>query len=164
MLRGGYHKNKHLQCAWNKYSEGAFEFSVLVGLDVSEMLLRITEELYLYNMEPEYNVVLSAIRNPMLGKAHSKETRALIKKNNARLSGDKHPMWGRNHSDAAKRKIGLAARGEKNPSAKLTTLNVLEIRKLYQAGGVTQKELGRRFGVTKTTAGNIIRRKIWKHI
>lgn len=37
-LRGGYHGNSHLQCAWNKYGEFAFEFGILEYLNNPEEL------------------------------------------------------------------------------------------------------------------------------
>lgn len=54
--------------------------------------------------------------------------------------------------------------GERNRRAKLSADDVLQIRASYAAGGVSQGELGRRFGVTQTLVGQIVRRKIWSHI
>ena len=55
-------------------------------------------------------------------------------------------------------------RGENAGRAILTNTQVLEIRRLYAAGGVTYKELGHRFGVAVPTVGDIVRRKRWLHI
>jgi hypothetical protein len=48
--------------------------------------------------------------------------------------------------------------------AKLTDADVLEMRRVFAAGGCTKKELGRRFGVSGVMASLIIRRKMWAHI
>jgi len=54
--------------------------------------------------------------------------------------------------------------GEGHRSAKLTDANVLEIRKLYAAGGVFQRELGERFGVSRQNISYILSRKAWAHV
>jgi group I intron endonuclease len=44
-LRGGYHRNKHLQYSWNKYGEQNFEFSILE--ECSENMLVIREQAWI---------------------------------------------------------------------------------------------------------------------
>jgi hypothetical protein len=56
-----------------------------------------------------------------------------------------------------------SVRGEKNKSAVLTETDVVEIRRLKQAG-VSSTELGRRFGVSANTALLITKRKKWSHV
>jgi len=56
------------------------------------------------------------------------------------------------------------ARGEIQGSAKLVVAQVLEIRALYAAGGITLKQLATRYGVHLTLIHAILRRKIWRHI
>lgn len=56
------------------------------------------------------------------------------------------------------------ARGEDQGSSKLTTEEVRELRALYKTGGFTYAMLGAKFGVSKTMAGHIIRRKAWVHV
>jgi len=56
--------------------------------------------------------------------------------------------------------------GESNPSAKLTSVDVLYIRRVYvkdsrEFGGPA---LGRRFGVSQVGIRNIVRRKSWQHV
>jgi hypothetical protein len=48
--------------------------------------------------------------------------------------------------------------------AKLTGADVGEIRALYAAGGVTQRALASRFGLTQSGVSYIISRKAWAHI
>jgi len=47
---------------------------------------------------------------------------------------------------------------------KLTTDQVIAIRKQYKKGGITQKMLGQKYNVSQNTISEIIRRKIWTHI
>ncbi len=47
-LKGGYHGNKHLQNAWNKYGEASFEFSIL--LECEESQLNTFEEYYIFEL------------------------------------------------------------------------------------------------------------------
>lgn len=51
-------------------------------------------------------------------------------------------------------------KGEKHPNSKLTESSVLQIRSLYKSG-LTQKQIGQRFGIGRRQAGDIINRKNW---
>lgn len=53
--------------------------------------------------------------------------------------------------------------GEANGQAKLTTGQVQEIRLLYAAGDLTQRELGKQFHVARRTVGAITSGTNWKH-
>lgn len=55
-------------------------------------------------------------------------------------------------------------RGENCHNSKLSESDVLEIRKLYAAGGVSQYELADKFGVQQTQIGRITRGLRWRHI
>lgn len=68
--------------------------------------------------------------------------------------------------DGARRTAGLAgkARGERINTAKLEEEQVREIRRIYSGGGVSQKELGRRYGVSQAEIGYIVARQVWTHI
>lgn len=54
--------------------------------------------------------------------------------------------------------------GSKNHLSSLNEQQVLEIRRLYQAGGVTQCELARQFNTDQTNVSKIIQRITWQHI
>jgi group I intron endonuclease len=53
--------------------------------------------------------------------------------------------------------------GEKNPRSKLTKDNVLKIREMLEVG-ITQKELAKFYGVSRSVICSIKRRKSWAHI
>jgi hypothetical protein len=65
-----------------------------------------------------------------------------------------------NMRDAARK--GRTNQGTRNPFAKLTEADVLEIRRL--AGTKSQLQLGKQFGVTDSIICEIVNFKIWKHL
>lgn len=56
------------------------------------------------------------------------------------------------------------ARGETHPRAILTEAKVIEMRRIYAAGGIIQAELAKHFGVSPGTVGCIVSRHTWKHL
>lgn len=52
-------------------------------------------------------------------------------------------------------------RGQNHPRAKLTQLQVDEIRALHAEGGLTHRQLGERYGVSGTQVGYIVRGQSW---
>jgi hypothetical protein len=60
--------------------------------------------------------------------------------------------------------LNIAVKGSDHYRAKLTELQVLEICRLYDAGGVTHRELAQRYGVCHRSIGLVIRNLSWKHI
>lgn len=67
-----------------------------------------------------------------------------------------------NNQDRARKR--RSAFGERSPNAKLTTGEVLEIRRVYASKGASQQELAERFGVTQSLIHCIVYRKIWVHV
>lgn len=59
---------------------------------------------------------------------------------------------------------GTVRLGEAHGGAKLTEANVIEIRRLYAAGGVSHAGLAAQFGVHHGTIGKITRRQGWTHV
>lgn len=55
-------------------------------------------------------------------------------------------------------------RGEKCTTSKLTTQQVLQIRKLYAEQKISYKQLARKFNISASQVHNIINRKQWTHI
>ena len=54
--------------------------------------------------------------------------------------------------------------GELNSSAMVTEKQVMEIRALWSSGEMSQKEIGKRFGIVQATVSAIVTRKSWKHL
>lgn len=61
-------------------------------------------------------------------------------------------------------KKGRTAKGEKVGLAKLTENKVIEIRRVYSEGIVSQQYLAEKVGVHPSIVSDIIRRKTWKHL
>lgn len=55
-------------------------------------------------------------------------------------------------------------RGSKHPGAKLKENQVLQIRKLYKKGNITQKVLGLKYGVGRLAIHDIIHGKNWGYL
>lgn len=70
-------------------------------------------------------------------------------------AGDEH--WTRAHPE-------YHPRGEQVGGAKLTTADVIEIRRLYTVERIKQGDIAKRFGVTRECISAIIRGKNWTHI
>lgn len=64
-----------------------------------------------------------------------------------------------NMQDAARK--GRIAKGELSGKAKLTSDQVAEIRSRHAEGGVTQKILGKEYGVAPRTISNIVNYRRW---
>lgn len=59
---------------------------------------------------------------------------------------------------------GASFPGEDHPMVKLTELKVKKIRQLYLTGKYSQRQLGRRFGISQRTIGRIVHLRNWKHL
>jgi hypothetical protein len=59
---------------------------------------------------------------------------------------------------------GRSLRGERHNRGKLTEADAVEIRQLWSDGGMSQSEIGRRFGIGKTTVSAIVRGYLWRHL
>jgi len=73
-----------------------------------------------------------------------------------------NPPRGDGH--VSRRKPELRPRGERHGRAKLTEAHVREIRALYAAGGITQRELAKRFNSNQASISCVINRKQWKSV
>lgn len=69
-----------------------------------------------------------------------------------------------NAQDRARKDRNRKQNGELGSTSKLTTVQVLEIRRLYALGDIPQGKLARMFNVARGHVSNIIRRKRWAHL
>ncbi len=106
-LRKQKHRNKHLQRAWDKYGEEAFEFRILMECAPEDCLA--AEQVWMNVFEPEYNAV--KIAGGPRGYKHTAEAKAKI---SATHKGRIPPNKGKKASQETREKISLANRGEKN--------------------------------------------------
>lgn len=55
-------------------------------------------------------------------------------------------------------------RGERNPSSKISENEVREIRALYANGGISQREIAKRYGLSQAGVSVIVAGKRWAHL
>lgn len=82
-LRSNSHQNSHLQSAWNKYGEVAFEFRVI--LICAPQNMRGYEQRWIDSHAPAYNQSQSAFSGVPVGHALTDEHKALVGKVSERL-------------------------------------------------------------------------------
>jgi hypothetical protein len=58
--------------------------------------------------------------------------------------------------------LGRLPRGDRHHNAKLNRNKVAEIRREYAAGGVTQKELAKRYEISQSAVSLVVRGVLWK--
>ena len=66
-------------------------------------------------------------------------------------------IWSRSHPERV-------LRGEASPNARLTANEVTCIKSLYQAGGISHRQLAKMFGMHKSQITRILACKSWNHI
>lgn len=86
---------------------------------------------------------------------------------NRRCVNTEHLFLGTNADNIAdrmakNRSVGPSLKCEMHPMAKLNWQTVKEIRALYAAGGVSQRAVAKRYGLTQGHVGQILRCEVWK--
>lgn len=186
-LKNNTHHNKHLQAAYNKYGEEAFTFEVILHCPPERETLNFWEELFLrdhWNKDYCYNLregggnrgrhtettkrKLSEVaskrtgkKNPMYGKTHSEEARRKISE---AVKKRPNPMLGRTHSEESKRKMSEGASkktGAENPKASPVKVKLSNGEEhIFH----TVKQASNYFGVTRYTIHNALVKGGWsKH-
>ena len=160
-LKKGNHHSIYLQRAWN--IDGAKNFVFIVLEDVPNVKQLLTRENYYFQtMKPEYN--MTPIAGSILGLKRSKETRRKI----SAAEKGKQKWLGKKHRSETKEKMRRAKKGKKlgeaNQNSKLTTPEVMEIKKRLATEYRTQAQIARDYGVTPTLITNIKKGKTWAHV
>ena len=114
MLREDCHDNSHLQAAWNKYGEDAFDFKIMAYTDSDKAVVLEDFMLQNYFDRFEYNIAKSATA-PFLGREHSEETKQKMSEAmSGRTFSEEHKQKmskshiGKTFSEEHKRKISEA--------------------------------------------------------
>lgn len=104
-LESNYHRNVHLQNAWNKYGADNFLFEVILYCDKSMTLYY--EQVLIDGLNPTYNIARVALA-PFQGLKHTEEHKQKLSEVR---SGDGNYFFGKNHTKESKRKISEAMKG-----------------------------------------------------
>lgn len=87
---------------------------------------------------------------------------------NIKDAANKRRLWVQRNPEGAIARFGKrlrpGTRGENCHWHKLTTADVIEIRRRYAAGGCSQSQLGREFGIAQPTVSEIVARRKWAHV
>jgi hypothetical protein len=70
----------------------------------------------------------------------------------------------RGDSHRSRTKPETLSRGDSHGMSKLTSSKVVEIRAIYDIGGISAISIGKRFGLAKSTIQSVLKRKTWKHV
>ncbi|EPC7369842.1 NUMOD3 domain-containing DNA-binding protein [Pseudomonas aeruginosa] len=172
-LRGGRHRNRHLQSAFDKYGESSLEFSKVLICAKKDLLFY--EQRAIDRLNPEYNI--HRIAGSPAGYSHSPETiekmkaawvnrPADVREKIARAdrSGPKHNQESRQaiadyqrtriRDDSERRKTALSV-------GMFTEADVLLIREL-RSSGVKLADLAERFKTSSPVISNIANRKTYR--
>lgn len=128
--------------------------------------LRHNEEARKKMGEPNKGKTISKWHKKRISEFHkckiiSEETR---KKMSESAKGEKNHRYGIKPSKETKLKmLASAKRGENNKSSKLTSKDILKIRRL-SLEGMTQKNISLQFNVQRSTIACIVNYITWKHI
>lgn len=118
-LNNKTHVNTHLKHSWNKYGEENFQFLLLEKVE-NESDINEREMYYIRLLESKnhsYGYNLTEGGEGSTGFAHSDESKVLLSLKAKERLKDKtnHPLYGKKHSDKAKKRMSVKKR-EKSPS------------------------------------------------
>lgn len=163
------HDNEYLQNAWNKYGEGNFKFYVLECCNKAELDEKENYYINLHNtLNRNYGYNLkSGGQNggsQVSGYIRQKQSRALKKayqdnedlktkrKNDAlkqwsdpeikeKITGSNNGMYGKHHTEEAKRKMGEKRIGRPSPQRNTTPVFCIELDRKFDDAVTAAKEL-----------------------
>ena len=131
-LQAQTHYNEHLQRAWDKYGEEAFEFRSLALCVKRKKSLLALEQFYINLLRPEYNICMVA--GSPLGITQTKETRAkksaaaLGRKASAEARANMSAAQkGRKHTDETKAKMSATRKGKKHTDESKAKISAMKM-------------------------------------
>ena len=104
-LKSGTHDNQHLQNSYNKHGKDKFIFEVVLGLDAPQAEILKAEQEMLNSYKDMWSALYNIARftsSGMKGRSHTKEVKKILSE---KLSGERHPHYGKPVSEVWRRKI-----------------------------------------------------------
>lgn len=152
------HDNIFLQEDYNSENYSAFEFRVLFVNNDKDLLDKKEKEYISFYREENlcYNI-LDGGRCFDLRKTKNEETYKIIGEKN------RQHMTGKKLSEKIKLKMAVSHQGEKAPSAKLKTNDVLEIMTLFEKG-MSNTEIAKIYNVTSNNIRMIRKGISWNSV
>lgn len=168
-LNQNTHDNDYLQKSWNKYGEDTFKFTLLEECSIDDLDEKETYYINLYNTlnrDYGYNlktggqlggaIVSDYVRNKMskaIKKSYqnneylSEEHRKMALKQwsnpeiKAKILGENNGMYGKHHSEEARKKISEARKGVSPSTKNIIPVLCLELNKIFSSATEAAKEL-----------------------
>jgi predicted transcriptional regulator len=128
--------------------------------------IRHTEEARKKMGEPNKGKTISDWHRQRISESHtgkivSEETKEKVSE---KMSGENNHRYGVNASEETRKKMCESSKkGESNHASKLTSSDVLEIRRL-SSEGMGQNKIAKLFGVAKFAIHSIVKGLTWKHV
>ena len=135
LLENNKHSNKHLQGAWNLYGEKNFKGFILEICGINK--LKETEQFWLDESSCYDNKIGYNFSKKANFVSVSEESKVVIANNN---------------------------KGENNPNAVLSSMEVSNIKKDYNTGQYTAKILSKKYNKKDCTISDIINGRRWKFV
>lgn len=165
-LNNHIHDNDYLQKAWDKYGQECFDFYILEECDVKDL---DTKEIYYINYydtlnhDKGYNLKYGGQdgvvgeygnnkRKQSLKKAYQNPDLIELRRNAAlkqwsnpdikiKIMGQNNVMYGKTHSEEARKKISEAQKGRISPQRNTTPVLCVELNKFFSCSAEAKKEL-----------------------
>lgn len=187
-LDNNRHENGYLQNAWNKYGSAQFRFEivqVISGQELGQAEKQWMTKTNCLNRSKGFNIYPdpTGLERIPLSKEHKKKLseifrgRVFSEKHRQKLSealkGKGKPQHvmealrqanvGREWTEEQRAKRSILSSGSSNGKAKLNEQIVIDI-KLDLIYGYQQSYIARKYKISKTTVGRIVKDETWKHV
>lgn len=171
-LNKGSHDNSYLQNSWNKYGEEYFNFYILeyCSLDLLDEKERYYIDYYNtmdrdlgYNLKSggqDHNFQCEEVRKKIsesTKKAYQNSNLKEIRSNDAlkqwanpeikeKIMGKNNGMYGKHHSEEARRKMSEMKKGKSSPKRNMTPVLCIELNKVFKCATDAAKEFSMQSG------------------
>lgn len=156
-LNNGSHDNEYLQRSWNKYCEDNFMFYIIERCEIDNLDNRENYYIDFYNTlnrDNGYNLMSGGTfgrkystesrlkkSRSLMGHEVTQQTRIKISKNHADCTGSNNGMYGKHHTEEAKRKISIANSGKISAKRNRNSVYCVELDKTFNDATEAAKEL-----------------------